>query len=652
MNPTTSGSESASDLISPGFSRPPNQTRAHYRVAPGQNAALQTAAMRRPGPSPVSIGNERNRSNSESVLQANAAQNIRNKRMGMVTRRNFDLSTVDETRTNRFSHHYRGLSHGSVLRDKHSHGMRHGSSNPASPSLGERQGNASVRRLSSLPEHKRESLHPNNIVEAAKGVLWSLYQVHPLVTTLTNVVEETASKRSSLERVYYNASTHLAQLDKEIHDYDSISDANKVKRARSNTNVRNTCRACVMAFQQVGSLLLHSVPQLVSDGDPRCIRTLLLLIYGSLVEARNACSNLGVATSAVNGGKDQEPPVFAAQEERLQLSRDRSATPTRDRPNGLRLLRSATTSQQSNAYGHYNTVTNPHSAVPLYANGRSRSNSRTSALSSSAVSSVANTPYSETFGASGMAASQGNNSHMPRIFDDSQQDALFGKIFLTLNDSVKHGLRACPAVILQFTKCLEVAQSEYAGKEIVSLWSRLISRSRFCMEMCEVLQQRLSTIKVGDRNNREFWKLCIKFINSFVKLLSGIREAKVLDLVPLNIIQTLRPVQKSSRHAFLYINSSPWAALLSDSTPAVPSFNGHHRGSGSGASYSPYMTSVPATPLSAALGPAAQATVPSTPASTVFTPASAISLDRSFQGDVFQRADSLLSMQQTMLYRR
>lgn len=601
--------------------------------------------MRRPGPSPVSVGNERNRSNSESVLQVTAAQNIRNKRMGMVPRRNFDLGTVDETRTNRFSHHYRGLSHGSVLRDKHSNGVRHASAYPPSPSLSERQGNPFVRRLSSLPEHKRESHHPNNIVEAAKGVLWSLYQVHPQVATLINVVEESASKRSSLERVYYNASTHLDRLDKELHDYDSISDGNKEKKARSNTNVRNACRACIMAFQQVGSLLLHSVPQLVSDGDPRCIRTLLLLIYGSLVEARNACSNLGVTISDVNISKDQEPSVFAAQEETLQTIRDRSATPTRDRPNGLRRLRTATTSQQSNGHGHCNTITNAHSTVPLYANGRSRSNSRTSTMSSSAASSVANTPYSETFGATSMVASQGSSAHIPRIYDDSQQDALLGKILSTLKDSVKHGLRACPAVILQFTKCLEVAQNEYAGKEIVSLWTRLISRSRFCMEMCEVLKLRLSTIKLGDRNDRDFWKLCIRFIDSFIKLLSGICEAKVLDLVPLNIIQTLRPVQKSSRDAFLYINSSPWVALLTDNASAVPSFNGHHRGSGSGASGSPYTMSVPATPLSAALGPAAQATVPS-------TPASANSLDRSFQGDVFQRADSLLSMQQTMLYRR
>ena len=603
--------------------------------------------MRRPGLSPITVGNERNRSNSESVLQAAATQNVRNKRMGMVPRKNSDLGTVDETRMNRFSHHYRGLSHGSVLHGKHSNGSRHGSANPASPSLGERQGGTFVRRLSSLPEHKRESHYPDNIVEAAKGVLWSLHQVHPLIATLINVVEDGASKRSSLERVYYNASTHLVQLDKELLIYDSTVNANKEEKTCSNKNVRNACKACIMAFRQVGNLLLRSVPQLVSNGDPRYIRTLLLLIYGSLVEARNACSNLGVNIKDASIRKDEEPAIPAIQEERPQSTRDRSTTPTRDRPDGMRRLRSATTLQQLNTNGHYSTITNVHSAVPLYVNGRSRSNSRTSTLNNSATSSVVSTPHSETFSGTAMVASKSNNAYAKRNVDEFQQEALFEKIFLTLHYSVDHGLRACPIVVRQFTKCLEVAQNRYAGKEIVNLWSRLISRSRFCMEMCEVLKMRLSTIKLkepGVRNDRDFWKLCIKFINSFVKLLSGIREAKVLDLVPVHIIQILRPVQKSSRDAFLYINSSPWVSLLTDS-PAMPATNGHRRGSGSGASYSPYMTSVPPTPLSAALGPAAQATVPS-------TPASAASLDRSFQGDVFQRADSLLNMQQTMLYRR
>jgi hypothetical protein len=64
---------------------------------------------------------------------------------------------------------------------------------------------------------------------------------------------------------------------------------------------------------------------------------------------------------------------------------------------------------------------------------------------------------------------------------------------------------------------------------------------------------------------------------------------------------------------------------------------------------SPVSVPLPATPLSAALGPAAQATVPNMDMHMSMqvpsTPASAYG-DQFFKGDVFQRADSLLSMPQ------
>ncbi|KAL9629387.1 MAG: hypothetical protein Q9164_006903, partial [Protoblastenia rupestris] len=61
---------------------------------------------------------------------------------------------------------------------------------------------------------------------------------------------------------------------------------------------------------------------------------------------------------------------------------------------------------------------------------------------------------------------------------------------------------------------------------------------------------------------------------------------------------------------------------------------------------SPFNTTVPATPLSAALGPAAQATVPTTPAS------GGGSMAGMFEGNVFQRADNLLLQGQTLVFRR
>ena len=172
-------------------------------------------------------------------------------------------------------------------------------------------------------------------------------------------------------------------------------------------------------------------------------------------------------------------------------------------------------------------------------------------------------------------------------------------------------------------------------------------------------------------------------------------------ILPQEVVAVLRPVQKACQEAGHIINTSPWAYMLQGVT-AMPAptpmtarggegnrsqyFNrqtGHSSGTVSAYSaaliqqqnsqaqamhYShpakfqtPSLNSLPtpslptpsitgsatplsatsplpATPLSAALGPAAQATVPSTPASLYG--------DSFFKGDVFQRVDSLLSMTQ------
>lgn len=90
----------------------------------------------------------------------------------------------------------------------------------------------------------------------------------------------------------------------------------------------------------------------------------------------------------------------------------------------------------------------------------------------------------------------------------------------------------------------------------------------------------------------------------------------------------------------------PNGSSLTPQTATKHNFNGfivpiNHSSYGN----SPVSVPLPATPLSAALGPAAQATVPiTTPVPS--TPASAYG-DQFFKGDVFQRADSLLNMQQT-----
>ena len=665
---STSGSESASDLRSPGFIKPPVNARSHYRVPSSQSNALQNAALRRPGLAPLALGNERNRSNSESILQA--TQNNRNKRMGMVPKKNVDLATLDESRANRSSYHFRGQSHGSALRN----GVRVGDVNPGNITGsrgGDRQQRMVVHRLSSVPEQKQDATTTDKIIESAKGVLYSLHLAYPQVLALCSVIKDGKSKRSSFERVFHNAALYIDHLDQELNTYDSLSGQDSEAKNKSKLAVAQVSHSCIQAHRPVVNILLQSAQQLVKDTDPRHMRTLMLLLYGSLNEISNASKSLGINGPQKQTQNDSIPQVQTITEvsnERHQLKqRDRSVTPTRERPQPERRWRNGSTAQQSNSHLNLNAAFGVPTAVPLYLNGRSRSNSRAGTLPSPASSSLVSTPRSGESFSGTTFVSRSRSSSITVTVEQSQRAqiekehvAQFEKIFLALSKAAEQGLQTIPHFEPHFLQCLNVSINNYAPEKIVELWNTLVNRTHYCIEMSEALKMRLSTVKLNDpeaRNARDFWRLVKTFVDSYSNLMFSLREAKINNLVPNEMRQKMRPVYKSTSEVASLIANSPWNRLTFENEsqmqlqPPLQTMHNrytHHRSNGSGGSNatsgsSPYTASVPATPLSAALGPAAQATVPATPASA--------SLDRSFEGDIFQRADALLSQSNTMIKR-
>jgi hypothetical protein len=575
-----------------------------------------------------------------------------------IMRKNTELDSVEEGRVNRHSH-LRGQSHGSALRSKHSNGtVRSGSSSsPNSPRFGspkfgkggrKHRGDLFVRPLSALPEYKEGGPNQDNLVEGAKGVLFSLFQVHPHIGTLINVVKSADdTKRNSLEAVFYNASTHFERLNEVLEKYHVSSGEDENMNRTSKAALKRECQTCLMAYTHVGSQLRFNIPRIVTNGDAKYVRSLMLLIYGSLIEARNALKSMDISVqprpqprARTNGtAKPSEQNIAAIPKEIAPVvSVDRATTPTRERPQqATRRLRSDTAFQTSS----YQPTNAPPPPIPLYLNNRSRSNSRTNTLGlSSTASSVANTPRSgESFNLMTPSVSGSRVNTMQGI-DELEEERTFERIFHQLTYAYDNALKALPLALRQFSRALENAEQTRAAPDVRRTWYNLILRCKACIELSESLKARLSNMKVnqpgaGARNQRDFWLLCKSFMQSFVDLISDMRDVK--SLVPRDVVIVLKPVHKASRDAGKLIDLSPWSYLADVSTAP----GGYQQGS----TASPVNVPLPATPLSAALGPAAQATVPS-------TPASAYSTDRFFQGDVFQRADSLLSMPQPLAYRR
>ena len=712
--PSTSGTESSTDLTmrSPNIPRPPPiPMKSHYRQASGQSGS----SIRRPGANPISSpGNERNRSNSESVLQASAA--ARSKRMAM---KKMELETVNESKARRNSH-FRGLSHGSVLKMKASMPGSGSSSSPNSPRDRRRQRFAFARRLSSLPEQKQDAGVHKPLIEGAKGILYALFQLDPHVAILINIIKRDESKRNSLEMVYEFAMMHVEHLNHAIDECDRLdNDDDEEALEHGENQVRRLAIDCIASYKNIASQLQRNAKSIVGHGNIKYIRTFLITLYGSMIEMRNACSELG-ATINTEGFVPVEmtPERLPSRGVESRPQTANASTPTRDQPQrpGLRLrsetaIQHPTIKSMSTAAQDQNSRTGVARQVTASANvnnvftpamnngyaasvARSRSNSRTSnwtLTARSAASSANNTPRSGDTFVVPPAPSAFQRNPLTGL-SDTEEERAFEEIYIALVKAHEAAQQSLPIVRRNFNRALQSAEDNNLSSSIKELWSNLIYRCKHCLDVSEALNSRLLNMKIkdpnGGRNQREFWQTCKAFLQSFIDLVTEMREAKNLHLLSPEIVIVLRPVQRTSREAGKLIDSSPWGILADvnekgplsiaaqsmatngiygSANPMAPpplpltttnyhsqlqnqQFAQAYAGPSSGqlsmavpvlsssASPSPATLSLPATPLSAALGPAAQATVPSTPASAYG--------DQFFAGNVFQRADSFLRMQQ------
>ena len=478
------------DLRSPALPRPPPiPSRSHFRGLSQQNTGL-----RRPDVMPLTIGssNERLRSNSEGLVQQ-VRPSDRSRRMGIVSKKPSELGTVNESLSKRYSH-FRGLSHGSAMAGTNGTNGNANTRSPASPAdSGQRA--TYVRRLSSLPERKRESSSPDPVIEGAKGILYALFQVHPLIQNLLGLARDGTNKRTSLERVFYNATTHVEELDRHIQNYITYSEEDEEASPRSSENVHRACLTSVQAYIQVLGLLSTNVETLLDNGDPRYIRTLLLLIYGSAGEVRNAGADL------FRNGQTHSQSILEEIEvdETLRLPvRDKSATPTRDRPGASSRARSATAINTSNL----RIATNGHPSSSLQNAGRS-------------VTMTSATPRSGESFASGTSSDRMNRN------DFSEEDLFFEKIYLRLNESSEMAIKALPRVNSHFVQAMRQATQKSNSGIAPQFWNGLIQKCSLANQTAENLKARLSLIRLrepGVRTQGPFWELCSAFVYVSVPL--------------------------------------------------------------------------------------------------------------------------------------
>lgn len=238
--------------------------------------------------------------------------------------------------------------------------------------------------------------------------------------------------------------------------------------------------------------------------------------------------------------------------------------------------------------------------------------------------------------------------------DDGDEIEQFEKIFFKLRAACDIATQALPHCHREFT--VHKDNAETAGKaRDAHYWSLALTKCNAVIRACQALSGRLKQVKLKDpgvRNQREFWQLCDAFVQvryrplfilsrllpyiklfmqTWAELATEVKDIGQQRIDITTIKMVMKPVQRAVKDVSKTISDSPLyhAALrshnnanafgLASPQSLAPPFQGGNYQGNFAANLNTVLaqqslaagppTSVPATPLAAALGPAAQATL-------------------------------------------
>ncbi|KAF2742414.1 hypothetical protein M011DRAFT_412755 [Sporormia fimetaria CBS 119925] len=595
--------------------------------------------VRRPQLTPLILTNgplERNRSQSEGFDPATQRQ----KRMGIYSKAS-NLGSVDELKG---TTHFRGFSQGYVVSGG-------GSSNGVSiPATAIGYGDSKTARpyinrpLSDVREHKRRSRAPDVVVEAARGFLYAISQLHDPLARMMRTIRRIKAKEGSQRREFFHrhfVSTYLQlrQLDELLRKFDTLAEEDEADAHRLSKSVYFNTLKCIHLFMHVPLAIAENREEIAQHIDPRILRSYLLLHQGSVVEIRLACSTLGaVFSERLPASHKSTLPDFGAT---VRASAHRTR-PSQMSPPQRRV--------------RYQTPT----PVSLHSYDESRSNTLTSICAA--------TPRSaESFTTAGSSMTKQTST---TSFDEREEDRHFEIIYGKLRTACDK----CKIFVPQITRLMknefEVHRDKLDSDDPkMKVLMGLIEKAINVQDSIVPLSTRLSQLQVNDSYSRSqpvFWQQCMAFLKAWFELAAAsVGDGRHMGLLKPELKQTMKSLHKYVKEASAAINDSPWSHLTTTNQPAPNtqqafnpppaerqnSMSGYWNTPGTKSSSKPmtggqpypapintsitsvastyshpystsslgsgsggYGTPVPATPLlNAALGAAAQATVPNTP---------------------------------------
>jgi hypothetical protein len=455
----------------------PQKSRARDSIA----TPLTSRRFDRPIVNPLTIEGDNVRSRSETVTSTGA----RSKRLGFVPRKTSAGSSAMMTDTGTIKpHHYRGASSISVAA---AHSGNESSSGAVSPLEPSSRIPMARRRLSSLPEDRRVSRPTSMTVKLATRIVFALFQLNGPIGDAVRIIKSGTPRKTTMERIFFEASANLEELDRRLTKV-SIGESRASENDPWIQAIRRKCAHVLQGYAALAAELRLHARKIALRGEGMYVRSLMLHIYGSLVEIRSA---LTFQATEVN------LPTRSARGSVTTLGR--ASTPTQAKPIApKKRLRGATILQPSR-------LTTPGTAPPPVPLSTSRSNTMTSM---SAVTPRSGESFSSASGIPKPGASQ-----QPTV-EESEEQRQFESIFLKLQHACDLAAQTLPGCRVDFYSRKESAKRSMQAT-ISRLWTIALSKCDIAINALESMRNRLSRVKLKDpnlRTQRDFWQLCDKFV--------------------------------------------------------------------------------------------------------------------------------------------
>ncbi|KAK4229003.1 RAM signaling pathway protein-domain-containing protein [Podospora fimiseda] len=534
------GSEAVSSPSSrsPSISRPPPRVSSRRSLSQYSNGYT-----RRPGIIPLTMVKSSDSLRSAPVLSVTSpdtqgpGSSSSSHSTDTLTVVNSNLSPGGPV-MNRFSTHLRGFSYS---------GGGLNCTNPVSPEDPSLMRPLYVRELSALPVRRYQTQVPDPVLDFARGVLYSIYQIHLGVQTLMSLTNE-GGKRSSLEMIFYNTNTYFVELEQAIQDYDLSLGTRGA--SRDHAPMQRAYATLIQGYTHICTRLTSSVDVLVENGDPRYMRSFLMLVYHSIMELRVAMNSLGSSAStqeAAAAPPDATPPPRRAQPRPSQFQTPPSASSS---------AAQFQTPPSGSSRGTVKRTSLPKHPMQVQTNIPYRSRNQPVAVAgglssaSSQLQGLRTPPLSSDSFTSAISSATGSMENrtpdIARPVISSDSDRHFERFFRSLTNLTNLIDQVSPKLDEFFTTNLRIytnSMNDTITPNRPSLpvsyhhqqqkWEALIYKTAGVVRQADFLRGMLATLRLRDPglldDSSPFWTTCRNLFSGWTELGIQIREVLVAD---------------------------------------------------------------------------------------------------------------------------